>query len=356
MPTNLPEKSKAIWARAIAEKDPARKLELLKEFYSSFPKHKSTERLEMSIKRQMASLEEKIERARSRRTGSSQLQWAVKKDEVQVAAVGDPLTLAEFSSMYLSTRHTAYEILSRPRVSVLSHGGVSIQVVLVPFDPSLSETKQRLFASLARSADGILVVPSRTVGVDSIVSWFEENNMHLTSGAGEVKLVLTPTGGLRVTGGSRQAADEAKRLLSAYSIRDAIVRLGPDSTQDDVEAAVFEKAFKVGVVLSDRQQSASRLNATGSYRKEDVVRSLLDSLSFISVYTRDPAEGVSERPVLLRKGSTVIDLARTIHKEMESNFSYARVWRGARYSGEKVGRDFRLQDGDVVEVHSSLGR
>jgi len=355
MPTNLPEKSKAIWARAIAEKDPSRKLALLKEFYSSFPKHKSTERLEMSIKRQMASLEEKIERAKSRRTGSSQLQWAVKKDEVQVAAVGDPLTLAEFSSRYLSTSHTAYEILSRPQVSVLSHGGVSIQVVLVPFDPSLSEPKQRLFASLARSADGVLVVPSSSVGVDAVVSWFEENNMHLTSRTGEVNLTLTPTGGLRITGGSGTVAEEAKRLLSTYRIKNAIVKLGPDSTLDDVEAAVFEKAFKVGVVLSDGKHS-SRLKATGSYSKEGIVLSLLDSLSFIRVYTRDPAEGVSEKPVLLRKGSSVVDLARTIHKEMVSNFSYARVWRGERYSGEKVGRDFRLQDGDVIEVHSSLGR
>lgn len=64
MVTNLPARAKALWAKAMTTKDPKEKLELLKQFYSSFPKHKSTERLEMQLKRQMKGLEEEIEKKR----------------------------------------------------------------------------------------------------------------------------------------------------------------------------------------------------------------------------------------------------------------------------------------------------
>ncbi|MEM4312389.1 MAG: hypothetical protein QXX95_08380 [Nitrososphaerales archaeon] len=91
MVTNLPEKAKALWAKAQMEKNAVQKLRLLKEFYSSFPKHKGTERLEVSIKRQIAKLEEEIEMSKihRKRLGSQKLEWIVKKKgQIQLALVG----------------------------------------------------------------------------------------------------------------------------------------------------------------------------------------------------------------------------------------------------------------------------
>jgi len=81
MVTNIPEKAKAKWAEAIAARDPETKLRLLREFYSVMPKHKSTEKLELSIKRQISSLQQEVERKRTRKTGSTKLEWTVKKEE-----------------------------------------------------------------------------------------------------------------------------------------------------------------------------------------------------------------------------------------------------------------------------------
>ena len=89
MVTNLPEQAKAKWAEVVASKNPVTKLRLLKEFYSSFPKHKGTERLEKSIKRQIKSLELQVQKSSSKRRGSSRLEWVVKKQELpQLVIVG----------------------------------------------------------------------------------------------------------------------------------------------------------------------------------------------------------------------------------------------------------------------------
>lgn len=56
-------------------------------------------------------------------------------------------------------------------------------------------------------------------------------------------------------------------------------------------------------------------------------------------------------PVALRPPVTVIDVARSIHHELEESCRGARVWGpSARFDGQRVGREHVLADGDTVEI------
>ena len=58
-----------------------------------------------------------------------------------------------------------------------------------------------------------------------------------------------------------------------------------------------------------------------------------------------------EEPLALDPGSTVADVADSIHHDLASSFSGARVWGpSARFEGQRVGRDHQVSDGDVVEI------
>jgi len=58
-----------------------------------------------------------------------------------------------------------------------------------------------------------------------------------------------------------------------------------------------------------------------------------------------------ERPLALEDGATVLDVATAIHKELAAECRGARVsGPSARFDGQLVGRDHRVQDGDTVEV------
>lgn len=62
---------------------------------------------------------------------------------------------------------------------------------------------------------------------------------------------------------------------------------------------------------------------------------------------------VSTRPVALRVGSTVLDVAATVHSDLVAGFRRARVWGASvRFAGQYVGRDHVVQEGDVVEVQT----
>ncbi|HYC07400.1 MAG TPA: GTPase, partial [Candidatus Binatia bacterium] len=58
-----------------------------------------------------------------------------------------------------------------------------------------------------------------------------------------------------------------------------------------------------------------------------------------------------DEPLALQPGSTVKDVADAVHHDLAAAFSGARVWGpSARFDGQRVGRDHRVQDGDVIEI------
>jgi small GTP-binding protein len=66
----------------------------------------------------------------------------------------------------------------------------------------------------------------------------------------------------------------------------------------------------------------------------------------IRVYLRDGGD-----PVALHPPATVLDVARTIHHDLASAATGARVWGpSARFAGQRVGSGHQVADGDSVEV------
>jgi ribosome-interacting GTPase 1 len=70
------------------------------------------------------------------------------------------------------------------------------------------------------------------------------------------------------------------------------------------------------------------------------------------IYTKEPGRDPDrERPFTLPAGSTVGDLAATIHKDIAEKLKFARVWGRSVFDGQPVGDAHVLTEGDVVEIH-----
>ena len=76
------------------------------------------------------------------------------------------------------------------------------------------------------------------------------------------------------------------------------------------------------------------------------------ALDIVRVYTK-PLGGKAEltEPSVVRRGSTVEDLAGTVHKDFARNLKYAQVWGSGKFDGQRVRRDYILQDGNIIELH-----
>jgi ribosome-interacting GTPase 1 len=83
--------------------------------------------------------------------------------------------------------------------------------------------------------------------------------------------------------------------------------------------------------------------------KDDIWR----NIELIKVYTKEPGKKPSYPPFALKKGNTIGDMAKHIHKDFIKKFRFARVWgKSAKFGGgQQVGLNHKLTDDDIVEIH-----
>jgi ribosome-interacting GTPase 1 len=87
---------------------------------------------------------------------------------------------------------------------------------------------------------------------------------------------------------------------------------------------------------------------------ETLRQSAYDLLGVLRVYTKVPGKPADRtRPFTVPIGSTVLDLAREIHRDFEHSLKSARIWGSGVFEGQSVKRDHELHDADVVELHVS---
>jgi ribosome-interacting GTPase 1 len=77
-------------------------------------------------------------------------------------------------------------------------------------------------------------------------------------------------------------------------------------------------------------------------------------LKIIRVYAKPPGKPPDmTEPFTLPAGSTVIDLATQIHRELAEKLRTAKIWGTGVYDGQNVQRNHILNDKDIIELHFS---
>ncbi|MGC9208334.1 MAG: TGS domain-containing protein [Nitrososphaeria archaeon] len=320
MVTNLTEEAKAIWAKAIRAKDPEEKLRLLQLFYSKMPHHKGTEKLEVSIKRQIAALKEEIIESKKKKAVRKDI-WIVKKQGVMAVLVDYDFT----DSFYRLTgvNPSQYEVFSRPFVAPLKALDIIIQTYYAP----IGVGNLKNFMKLIKQADVLIIADER------VVPLLESEDIVLVQNRRRaVEILRMPTGGIRIIGKSRFISEEKLRsFLTDYGILNCVIKISEDATMDDVEDYIFGKMQKVFVNMKPDPK--------------ELVSDILKALGLIRIYTLDSEGAIVGPPLLVRVGSTVGDVAREINIK---NAKGAYIVRNG--SKMRVGVSFELEEGDQIRI------
>jgi ribosome-interacting GTPase 1 len=391
MPANLPAEAKQKYREASLARNPEEKIKKLQEFMSMFPKHKGTENLRAQVKRKISLLKQEIEDKKQKRTGvaTGPKVFVEKEGDAQIVILG-PTNVGR-SSLLSTLTNAKVAILgypcttTEPTPGMFNYQDLQLQMVETP---ALMEGSSEGGAwglqtlTSARNADGLVLM------VDLSQNPVEQ--FSLISRELEKAKILTRKPKARIEIEKKHMGAKLKfivlgklidcsvkdlmRLLKSYGIRDATVKIRGEATLDDVEEAIFEgKVYRPAIILankSDHPLAAERLEqlkkAVGDEMKviaiscttkagvEELGAELFGMLDIIRIYTKEPnKKEASKRPFTIRKGSTVFDLAKRIHSDFYTQFSYAKVWsKRLRFSPQKVGGTFALEDGDIVELHT----
>lgn len=377
MPTNLPAEAKSKWKKAMEARTPEEKLQALQEFLSAVPKHKGTERLRMQVTRQIAALKREIEFKKKKRVGGGEQFFVEKEGDIQVVLLGFP---GEARRVFFTCTTGISDADSRkPTPGMKVWEGAYVQIVSAP--PLLGESavQSRLLA-LARNADAIVLSVDATLDIESqvksLLSVLEESKIAWKKPHATVEIEKKATGGIVVVGELDGATlQDVVSLLREYGIYHAVVRISGRATLDDVEEALFgETTYKPTVIVVYSYETHESVLTLRLQRLRDelgiplylfsscenldfkeIIEYFFRELDLIKIYTRNPKTGeVEERPIVVKRGARVIDVAKIIHSQLYENFKYAWVWSNRfTFNPRRVGKDFVLEDGDIIQIVGS---
>lgn len=390
MPANLPAEAKNKYRQASLARKPEEKIRLLQEFMSMFPKHKGTENLRAQVKRKISLLKKEIEEKKQKKSGTGGPKVFIEKEgDAQIVILG-PTNVGRSSLLSILTNSkvliSSYPYTTtEPTPGMFNYKDLQLQMVETPaIMEGSSEGGSWGLQTLtsARNADGIVLMVdlsqnpveqfaliSAELEKAKIVTRKPNAHIEIEKKHMGAKLKFIVLGRLIDC-----SVKDLTRLLKSYGIRDATVKIRGEATFDDVEEAIFEgKVHRPAIILAnkaDNPKAAERLeqlkevvgdemkilavSCTAKLGLDELGSEIFDMLNIIRIYTKEPNKrDASMRPFTIRKGSTIFDLAKRIHSDFYEQFSYAKVWsKRLRFSPQKVGGSFSLQDGDTVEIHT----
>jgi ribosome-interacting GTPase 1 len=394
MPTNLPPEALDKWAEVEAAHGPKQKLQKMQEFLSCVPQHKGTMKLRGQIKKKMAvirkDLEDKKRKGTGKGSGGPKL-FIEKEGTAQIALLGDTnvgksCLLSALTNANVTVSPTPY-CTREPVPGIMNYMDVQFQVVEAPALMRGSADGRAWglqTLGLARNADGLILMVDLSRDpveqLELVLGELEKTRVLVAKPKGKVDIDRRYAGAaLRIILVGKLLGTtmrEVEDLLRSYKISDAIVRISGEVTLEDVEDSIFESTiYKPTLVVANKldvKGAQANLRVLKRYVNgklpviavscerriglDELGSALFESLGVIRIYTKEPGMKVhSDHPFALRRGATVNDLAKNIHKEFVSNFLFAMVWaKRLRFSPKKVGLSFVLEDGDIVEIHTRI--
>ncbi|HIJ71644.1 MAG TPA: TGS domain-containing protein [Planctomycetes bacterium] len=85
---------------------------------------------------------------------------------------------------------------------------------------------------------------------------------------------------------------------------------------------------------------------------DELAQKMFSLLDIVRVYAKKPGKKADMKdPFTLPRGSTVADLAVSIHRELAEKLKSARAWGKNVHDGQNVHRTYELADRDIIELH-----
>jgi ribosome-interacting GTPase 1 len=341
MPANLSPEYKAAEAAFRKARDPRERLDWLREMLRTIPKHKGTDHLQADIKRRIKDLSEELEGPRKGGARGGPALVVRPEGAAQIALLGPPN--AGKSALHARLTGSGAQVAEYPFTTQVPEPGMmlyeDIRFQLVDLPAVSPEHSVPWLAGALQTADACLLVvdlgePNCVEQVQAVHALLREKRVTLTD--------RWPAAG---PGGAAAGADDD----DPFALRLPALLVANKADRSADEPAELD-AFRE---LTGYRYPATATSAASGRGLGDLGAWLFENLGIVRVYTKAPGKPpAKDHPFTLRRGQTVEDVARLVHKDIAQSLKYARVWGRSGFDGQHVGREHRVEDGDVVELHA----
>ena len=326
MPTNLPPEAQEAERRYRAAKTTREKIETLQELISAIPKHKGTDKLRAAYRRRLSKLKSAAQS--KKKTGKHDTPYSFEREgSGQAVVIGTGNTGK--SALVAALTNATPEVSQAPFTTWTPTPGMmefeNVQIQLID-TPSLDRgyVEPELMDLLRRTDLVLLVVDLQTFPIQQLekaVAILKEHRIipqHLSDGV-----------------------DDTRRVTF-------VPLLVLANKSDDAES---EELYELFCGLLEEEWPCLPVSAASGRNLDKLKQFIFEQLELIRVYSKPPGkEADLNSPFVMKKGGTLDEFATKIHQDFSDQLKTARLWGSGSFDGQMIGRDYVLQDGDVVEL------
>ena len=333
------------------------------------------------IGRQKAKLARLREQKTQQGRGSAGLGYGIKKEgDATVVLIGFPSVGKSTLLNKISNAESeigAYDFTTLNVVpGVMEMHGARIQVLDIPgLIEGVSEGKGRgrEVLSVARNADLVVIIieSGKPEQLDILRRELQDSGFRLDQERPDVKINKKSGGGLDIGSAVRLTKitkDMAKDALMEFRILNAEVVIRQNITIDQLTDCIIDNRTyipsivalnKVDMIpegelrwLEKRCGDCVLLSAKQGTGILELREAIWKGLGLMRIFMkRLGREPDMEEPVIIRRGSTIRDVAESVHRSW-GKAEYARIWGSSKFPGQRLGLDYVLRDRDIVEIHA----
>ncbi len=329
MPANLTPQYHAAEERYKQARDDREKMKALKEMMAYIPKHKGTEKLQADIKRKIARLKDDMEIKISK--GGHRFSFSVEREgAAQVVVVGPPNVGK--SCLISNLTNTNLEVADYPYTTRIFQPAMmqyeDFQIQLVDLPPLSEEYTENWVSSIIRIADMMIVVLD--VSRDDLLE--------------QVETTLSILDRFKIRAKDNTIDDSMENPYQS------ILKTMVVANKIDLPGA--EDNFKILKEFYESKFELIPVTALTKTNLHPLKEKIVNFMQIIRVYSKRPGhDAETNRPFTFQKGSTLMDFARAVHKDFATNLKFSRVWGSNVFDGQRINKDYILQDRDIIELH-----
>lgn len=327
MPANLtPDYFKAErWYREATTTD--EKILALEQMLAVMPKHKGTDRLKADLRRKLSKLKESpVQKGKGKHVDIFHIPRC---GSGQIALIGTPNSGK--SSIVAALTHAKANVADFPFATtapvpgMMTFEDVRIQIIDTP--PITADFISPGQVGTYRNCDVIGIVIDLSADIEEqlgiCIDFLESRKLLIDSEA--------------------PAVDERGNALAKKAFYIC-------TKSDTAKAGAIDKLKRTCKYPFELVEISTR-TGVGLEKLSSIMFKLL---GIIRIYAKPPGKPADmSEPFTLPAGSTVMDMATAIHRELAGKLKFARIWGTGVYDGQNAQRNHVLNDKDIIELHFS---